>query len=122
MYKMDIRTKAFFIGVIGDLTLQLIVKMNGEFAGLKDYFKQHGILESSMIAGGIMFISIYVYQLLKLPLTIPYLFIYGGILDILWRQLNLMPSLEHTYYAALTPFQSFIWGGIPMLMILLKLN
>ena len=116
---MDLRTKAFFIGLIGDLTLQSIVKLKGNFAGLKDYFMLHGIFESACIAGGIMFIATYVYQRLKLPLTIPYLFIYGGILDILWRQLNLMPSLEHTYYAALNPIMSFIWGSIPMMMILI---
>ena len=116
---MDLRTKAFFIGMIGDFTLQQIVKYKGNFAGLRDYFKQHGVFESLCIAGGIMFISTYIYQQLKLPLTIPYLFIYGGILDVLWRQLNLMPSLEHTYYAALNPIQSFIWGSIPMMMILI---
>ena len=116
---MDLRTKAFFIGMIGDLTLQQIVKYQGNFAGLRDYFNQHGILESMMIGAGIMFIATYVYQQLKLPLTVPYLFIYGGILDILFRQLNLMPSLEHTYYAALNPIMSFIWGGIPMIMILI---
>jgi len=116
---MDLKTKAFFIGLVGDLILQQIVKYKGNFAGLRDYFNQHGILESMMIGAGIMFIVTYVYQQLKLPLTVPYLFIYGGILDILWRQLNLMPSLEHTYYAALNPIQSFIWGGLPMLMILI---
>lgn len=116
---MDLRIKAFFIGVLGDMILQTIVKLKGNFAGLKGYFEQHGILESLMIAGGIMFISTHFYQLAKLPITIPYLFIYGGILDILWRQLNLMPSLENTYYKAVNPIQSFIWGGIPMMMILL---
>ena len=118
---MDITTKAFFIGIIGDATLQLIVKIKGNFAGLKGYFEQHGIFESMCIAGGIMFIATYLYKQMKLPLTIPYLFIYGGILDILWRQLNLMPSLEHTYYDALNPIQSFIWGSIPMLLILIPI-
>ena len=116
---MDIRTKAFFIGVIGDITLQSIVKLKGNFAGLRDYFIQHGIFESFLIGGGIMFIATYFYQMTKLPMTLPYLFIYGGILDIIWRQLNLMPSLEHTYYKALNPIESFIWGGIPMIMILI---
>jgi len=116
---MDLRTKAFFIGMIGDFILQQIVNYKGNFAGLKDYFKQHGVFESLCIAGGIMFISTYIYQQLKLPLKPLPLFIYGGILDVLWRQLNLMPSLEHTYYAALNPIQSFFWGGAPMLLILL---
>lgn len=115
---MDLKTKSFFIGLLGDFILQQIVKYRGNFAGLRDYFGQHGILESMMIGAGIMFIATYVYEQLKLPLTPIYLFIYGGILDILFRYLNLMPSLEHTYYSALNPIQSFIWGGIPMLMIL----
>lgn len=118
---MDLTTKAFFIGMIGDAILQIIVKMKGNFAGLKGYFEQHGIFESMCIAGGIMFISTYIYKQLKLPLKLVPLFIYGGILDILWRQLNLMPSLEHTYYAALNPVQSFIWGSIPMMMILIPI-
>ena len=117
--------RSFFIGVIGDAILQMITKYRDSqgknFAGLRDYFKHHGIFESLLIAGGIMFICTYLYLILGLPLSppksLPYLFIYGGLLDVLWRQLNLMPSLEHTYYAALNPVLSFIWGGIPMLMI-----
>lgn len=116
---MNLTTKAFFIGIVGDMILQTIVKLRGNFAGLKGYFEQHGIFESLCIAGGIMFIVTYIYQQTGLPLTIPYLFIYGGLLDILFRYLNLMPSLEHTYYAALNPIQSFFWGGAPMLLILI---
>ncbi len=115
---MDLRLKAFCIGVIGDLILQAIVCLRGNFAGLQGYFKQHGIFESFLIGGGIMLISTHLFQELKLPLTLPYLFLYGGVLDILWRQLNLMPSLEHTYYKALNPVESFFWGGIPMSLIL----
>ena len=114
----NILLKAFFIGVFGDLTLQLIVKQQGDFAGLRDYFSQHGIMESAMVGGGIMFLATWIYLKLNLPLKIAPLFIYGGILDIIWRHLNLMPSLENTYYKKLTPFWSFIWGGIPMIMIL----
>ena len=116
---MSLTTKAFFIGMLGDFILQNIVKFKGNFAGLRDYFLQHGMFESLCIAGGIMFLSTYIYEQTGLPLTVPYLFIYGGILDILFRQLNLMPSLEHTYYAALNPIQSFVWGSIPMIMILI---
>ena len=116
---MDLRTKAFFIGMIGDSILQMIVRYRGDFAGLKGYFEQHGIFESLCIAGGIMFIATYIYQQLGLPMKIIPLFIYGGILDILWWKFNLMPSLEHTYYAALNPIQSFFWGGFSTILILI---
>ena len=115
----QILTKAFFIGLLGDAILQLVVKQRGNFAGLRGYFEQHGIFESMCIAAGIMFLVTWIYLKTGLPLTYPYLFIYGGLLDVLWRQMNLMPSLKNTYYAALTPLQSFIWGGIPLLSIIL---
>ena len=107
--------KSFFVGVVGDMALQIIVKKKGNFAGLKDYFEQHGQIESYMIAGGLMFFLAFLYELSGLPLTNEFLFIYGGIWDILFRQLRLMPSLDG-YYEALTPVMSFIWGGLPMLL------
>lgn len=112
--------KSFFIGVIGDALLQIIVRQQGNFAGLRDYFAQHGVLESLFIAGGTMFVATWIYIMLGLPSSsIYFLFIYGGILDIIWRNANLMPSLQNTYYKALNPIQSFIWGGIPMTLLLL---
>lgn len=114
---MDV-SRSFFVGVIGDAILQMITYHRGNFAGLRDYFKQHGIMESLMIAGGIMFVAAYVWNTTWLETTWLNIFIYGGILDIIWRQGNLMPSLRNTYYAALSPVVSFIWGGIPMVMAL----
>lgn len=116
---MNILLKSFYIGVIGDFLLQIITYYKGNFAGLRDYFKQHGIFESLMIAGGIMFISTHLFILLKIPFNYFYLFIYGGILDIIWWYFNLMPSLKNTYYKALNPVLSFVWGGIPMMLIIL---
>lgn len=107
--------KAFFVGIVGDFCLQLIVKQRGNFAGLRDYFKQHGIVESLMIAGGLMFILAYIYEMTGLPLNNGMIFIYGGLWDIAFRQLRIMPSLDG-YYRALNPIQSFVWGGIPMLI------
>lgn len=109
---------AFIVGVLGDSILQSA----GDIAGLKPYFKQHGIFESLLIAGGIMFISTWLFLILKLPLNYVTLFIYGGVLDIIWRKFNLMPSLTKTYYNALNPVYSFIWGGIPMILVLLSYN
>ena len=111
---------AFFVGIIGDAILQLSVKLrpNLNIGGLRDYFKQHGIFESLLIAGGTMLIATWFFLKLKIPLTYFNLFVFGGVLDILWRQLNLMPSLKNTYYEALNPVESFIWGGIPMMMVL----
>lgn len=115
--------KSFFIGFFGDALLQLIVRYYTQkgrnFAGLHGYFAQHGVFESLCIAGGIMFLATFVFMKLKIPINMINLFIYGGLLDVLWRQLNLMPSLKNTYYATLNPVESFIWGGIPMLLILL---
>ena len=107
--------KSFFVGVVGDIILQIIVKEKGNFAGLKDYFKQHGQMESYMIAGGMMFALSFLYELTGLPLNNVYLFIYGGIWDLLFRYLRLMPSLDG-YYKSLNHIQSFIWGGIPMIL------
>ena len=36
-------------------SLQAIAQYRGDIAGLKDYFKQHGKVESVMIASGLMF-------------------------------------------------------------------
>ena len=116
---MDYTTANFFIGFFGDILLQLIVKVRGDIAGLAPYFKLHQPFESASIAGGLMFLVAYIYDKLGFKKSFINLFIYGGILDILWRNLNLMPTLEHTYYKALGPVVSFIWGGIPMVIYLL---
>jgi len=49
---MDFKTKSFFTGVAGDLILQAWVRKQGDLAGLEKYFEQHGVFESTMIAGG----------------------------------------------------------------------
>lgn len=115
---MDLRVlyKSFFIGFFGDAILQLITYFRGDIAGLKKYFQIHGSFEALLIAGGIMFISTYVFMALKLKFSYAILFLYGGILDLLWRYLRLMKSLD-SYYEALDPITSFIWGGIPMILI-----
>lgn len=107
--------KSFFIGLFGDIILQGIVYFRGNIAGLKKYFQIHGPFEAVLIAAGIMFISAYSFMLSGLKFSYTNLFIFGGILDLLWRYLRLMKSLD-SYYAALDPVTSFIWGGIPMII------
>lgn len=116
--------QSFLIGVAGDTILQLLAytmpdnqRPFGNIKDLEPYFKQHGIFESVLIAGGIMLLSTWTFFALQLPYTYPVLFIYGGVLDIIWRQFNLMPSLTTTYYKSMTPLYSVIWGGIPMVMV-----
>jgi hypothetical protein len=109
--------KSFLVGFIGDAILQLIVYLRGDLAGLKGYFQQHGMFESLCIAGGIMFLATLLFLLLRIPFTLFNLFLWGGFLDILWRQFNLMDSLKDTYYASLSWWMTFIWGGIPMIMV-----
>jgi len=114
---MNLETQSFFIGFFGDLFLQFIVHVRGNIANLKMYFQLHGILESACIAGGMMFLFMYIYlKILKLKIDLYLLFIYGGILDIIFRQFNLMKTLQYTYYTANNQFESFIWGGIPMIL------
>jgi len=112
---MNYNQKAFIIGMIGDFLLQQIVKYhpNGDFAGLKSYFKIHGSFESLLIAGGMMYFFGILFDLLKQPKTSFNLAIYGTILDILFREFRLFHSLDD-YYKALTPLQSIIWAIIPM--------
>lgn len=118
---MNFADFCFFVGFFGDALLQLICKIRGNIAKLKNYFALHGPLESLFIAGGMMYLFGFIYmkffvKVLHLTYNYLYLFLYGGILDIIWRQFNLFPSLKDTYYTANNPIQSFIWGGIPMVL------
>lgn len=109
----SLKTKAFLVGFFGDIGLQTISNQRGNIAGLKPYFEKHGSHESALIAAGLMFLWAWIWELSGLPQNNFLLFLYGGVLDILYRNLNLMPSLEHTYYDAMDPISSFAWGGLP---------
>jgi hypothetical protein len=112
---MDIISIAFFVGFIGDLILQLIVKNTKYDWGLREYFKLHGSIEAMVIAGGMLtlFFILMVYS--KVPITYTNLAIYGVILDLLFRKLNIFPSLSG-YYQSLNYFESGVWGAIPMML------
>ena len=113
---MNFTEKAFLVGFYGDLGLQIISKYRGNIVGLKNYFNQHGSLESMFIAGGMMYLFMLIYVWIGFEKNIIYLFIYGGILDILFRNLELFSSLNNTYYKNISPINSFIWGGLPFVM------
>ena len=105
-------------GFIGDASLQFLSRyMGGETGwGLKEYFKLHGPVESLFIAGGMMTLFYIIYFVfLELPLNWYYLAIYGIILDWIFRETMLFPSLEG-YYKALNYFWSAFWGAVPMMM------
>ena len=116
---MNFSQKAFLVGVVGDLALQSFINNKNDLANLEQYFIQHGPLESATIAGGLMYAVSKVYELSELPLQPVPLFLYGGFLDIIFRQFHLYPSLNKTYYQALTPIQSWFWGGVPLVLPLL---
>jgi hypothetical protein len=109
--------KGFLVGFFGDIGLQLIVHARGNLVGLKDYFELHSSLESACLAGGLMYGVSYIYDFFNLPIAIMPLFIYGGLLDIVFRQFGLMKTLNDTYYENINELNSFIWGGIPMVLI-----
>ena len=115
---MNLAQSGFLTGMIGDIALQLIVYVRGDLAGLRDYFALHGVLESIFIAAGILFTSGWVYERLNLPMTYTSIFLYGCLVDIFYRNLHLMPSLDPTYHAALSPWLSMVWGGISLILVL----
>ena len=114
---MDLVSTACMTGFAGDAALQVMFEqfqMGGPTGwGLKEYFAQHGRVESLFIAGGMMslFFVVYVY-VLKLPLEYKYLAMYGVVLDLIFRKLELFPSLKG-YYEYFGYGGSALWGAIP---------
>lgn len=110
---------SLIVGFFGDLGLQAIVNNSKEDNkyGLKTYFKQHGILESAFIGSGMMGIFTLIYKMIDPSYNKIGMCIYGGGLDILFRNYHktIFPSLTD-YYKNLTPEMSLIWGVIPILM------
>jgi preprotein translocase subunit SecG len=122
---MDIVSLSCVTGFAGDALLQVGVQkgMGGPTGwGLKEYFKQHGAIEALFIPGGMLtiFFVIYIY-VLKLPLTYTNLAIYGVVLDLLFRETMLFPSLDK-YYKYFNYFWSAVWGAIPMMIPLFLLK
>lgn len=111
---MQVEDYAFIVGVVGDAILQILVQTPyGEKWGLNKYFQLHGPIASLLIAGGMMYLFVGVFRL-SFGSTPSYAltFLYGMMLDVIFRITRIMPSLDG-YYEALTPIMSMIWGGIP---------
>jgi len=115
---MNLVSIAALVGFFGDVLLQILVKYNVGNWGLKDYFKQHGSAESMFIATGMMALFYVIYLFTGLPVTIPYLAVYGVVLDLIFRLTRIFPSLDG-YYKSLNYFESALWGIIPMILPLL---
>ena len=115
---MDLVSTSFLVGFFGDATLQIISPMMGGPTGwgLTEYFAQHGKAESLFIAGGMLalFFIIYLY-VFKLPPNYVHLAIYGVLLDLLFRELVIFPSLKG-YYGYLNYFWSGFWQAFSMVL------
>jgi len=109
---------ACLAGFIGDYILQILITFMGGKTGwgLREYFKQHGSVESLFIAGGMMTLFYIIYLiLLGLPPLWYYLAIYGILLDLFFRETMIFPSLQG-YYEHLNYFWSAFWGAVPMIL------
>ena len=117
---MDIVSTATSVGFVGDAILQVAsqkFKMGGPTGwGLKEYFKQHGKVESLFIPAGMLsiFYIFYIY-VLKLPMTYTNIAIYGIIIDYIFRTFMIFPSLVG-YYEYFNHFWSAVWMAIPMMI------
>jgi len=111
-------TVACLVGFFGDLFLQTLVHkgFGGPTGwGLKDYFAQHGPIESLFIAGGMMVLFYSIFIFLKLPMNYTYLALFGIALDILFREFMIFPSLKG-YYSNLNYVQSTGAEAISMIL------
>ena len=113
---MELVAAAAIVGFVGDATLQLLVKNTDFNWGLRTYFAQHGWAESLFLAAGMLaiFFAAYIYGT-GLPVTLVTMAIYGVLLDLLFRETMVFPSLQG-YYDHLNYFWSAVWGAIPMML------
>lgn len=110
---------AILTGFIGDILLQIMVKhkmLGADNWGLNSYFVQHGKVESAFIAGGIMGGFYSLYALTGLPFKIQYIAIYGLIIDLIYRHLEVFPSLS-VYYNNVGYFGTVVVGAVIPLVI-----
>jgi hypothetical protein len=116
----DATSSAFVVGLVGDILLNFSTQNLGYDFGLKKYFKHHGALEAMFIAAGLMWASMWLG--LKLwpldinhPDTVLFLFLFGSVVDVLFREYRLMPTLDGMY-KSLHPFLSMIYAGGPLVL------
>jgi len=117
MNKLNLESVAFLVGFFGDIFLQILCNTTPFDYGLRGYFKEHGSVEATFIAGGMMVLFLIIYGFTGLPLKWEYLAIYGVVLDILFRTFMIFPSLKG-YYSALTPFWTCLWEAVAMVLVL----
>ena len=120
---LDLIVISCLVGFIGDASLQFgarVFNMGGPTGwGLNPYFAQHGQVESTYVAGGMMALFYIVYfYILRLPINYGYLAIYGIIFDFIFRKFEIFPSLKG-YYQYFSYFGSAFWGAIPAIVPLL---
>ena len=112
-------TIACLTGFIGDFGIQLITKKMGGPTGwgFKPYFLQHGSVESACIAAGMvtLFYIVYLY-VFRLPPVWYYMAIYAILLDLLFREMMIFPSLQE-YYKQVNYFGTAFFGGVIPLLI-----
>lgn len=116
---IDLVTVAFLTGFVGDAITQFLTNIGFDM-GLEKYFKQHGRVESLFTAAAIVALAyiLYIY-VLKLPLTYTNLFVYGFILDLIFRYTHFFPSLNEYYDSVSILKTSIIGGSIPAILPLL---
>ena len=87
----------FITGIVGDSILQFL-QYRGVEMGLKEYFEQHGIVESLFIASSVL-VSTYILYNTVFGFKFSYLglAVFGFLVDICYRYLNVLPSLKGMY-------------------------
>lgn len=117
---------ACLTGFFGDVFLQVAPKVSGfggpTGLGLEDYFKQHGRVEALFLAAGLVGMTYIVYLLTGLPVTVPNLFLYGCLLDVLvFHKWMIFPSLKpyYEYFQGDYVRPAIIGGGIPVALPLI---
>lgn len=121
---MHIVSVATLVGFFGDALTQLLINfgMGGPTGwGLKPYFKQHGTTESLFVAAGMLAIFFTIYVSSGLPMKIQYLAIYGVLVDLIFREANVFPSLKG-YYDHFNHIWSGFWGALFMMLPLLAMK
>jgi len=113
---MNFTQACCFTGFFGDLGLQFLDQGNW---GLTDYFEKHGNPDAPFLAAGMMgiFGGAFVLYMGRKP-DLKECFLYGGSLDLVFRFLRPMKSLD-AYYEKMPIYLSFIWGGIPLAIALM---
>jgi hypothetical protein len=122
----DLVLIACLTGFFGDLFLQMAPKVSSLGGptgwGLDEYFRQHGRVEAMVLAAGLVGMTYIVYLLTGLPVTIPNMFLYGCLLDVLvFHKWMIFPSLKgyYEYFKGDYVQPAIIGGGIPVALPLI---